>query len=71
MKEKKKLENEIKTLKAQTETQEEENTTLRVKADQYDLLQRHYNEKVEQCLQQQLLIEILRSKQKPCMIAST
>jgi len=50
LKEKAKLENEIKTLKAQTGTQEDENDNLRVKANQYDLLQRHYGEKVEQCV---------------------
>ena len=50
MKEKLKLENEIKTLKDQTETQVEENDNLRIKANQYDLLQRHYGEKVEQCV---------------------
>ena len=61
LKEKAKLENEIKTLKAQTGTQEEENDNLRVKANQYDLLQRHYGEKVEQCVNQQLQIEKLKS----------
>jgi chromosome segregation ATPase len=50
LKDKKKLENEIKTLKAQAETQDEENTNLRAKANQYDLLSRQYNEKVEQCV---------------------
>ena len=52
LKEKLKLENEIKTLKDQTETQVEENDNLRIKANQYDLLQRHYGEKVEQCVNQ-------------------
>jgi prefoldin subunit 5 len=33
LKEKQKLENEIKTLKDQTETQEEENSNLRIKAN--------------------------------------
>ena len=50
MKDKKKLENEIKTLKAQAETQDEENTNLRVKVNKYDLLDRHYQEKVTECV---------------------
>ena len=69
LKEKLKLENEIKTLKDQTETQVEENDNLRIKANQYDLLQRHYGEKVEQCVNQQLQIEKLKSQIKDLQTA--
>ena len=69
LKEKLKLENEIKTLKDQTETHVEENDNLRIKANQYDLLQRHYGEKVEQCVNQQLQIEKLKSQIKDLQTA--
>jgi hypothetical protein len=46
LKDKKNLENEIKTLKDQAETQGEENDNLRIKANKYDLLERHHIDKV-------------------------